>query len=61
VKKGKSFVVLSHGEPVARIIPIGEDKEAAKRSMEAFLRRLAARPVTDIGKWTRDELYEETL
>jgi hypothetical protein len=29
------------------------------RAKEALLARLEAEPVVDIGRWTRDELYEE--
>ncbi len=58
VKEGRSFVVTSHGRPVARIEPIDsntKDREAAKA---ALLKRLRKQPVVNIGRWTRDELYE---
>jgi prevent-host-death family protein len=32
VRKGRSYVVTSHGKPVARLIPAGRHGEAAKRS-----------------------------
>jgi prevent-host-death family protein len=59
VKKGKSFVVLSHGEAVAKIIPVDRDKEDAERKKEEFIEYLRAKPVRNIGRWTRDELYED--
>ncbi|HKQ86234.1 MAG TPA: type II toxin-antitoxin system prevent-host-death family antitoxin [Candidatus Acidoferrales bacterium] len=61
VKKGDSFIVTSHGEPIAKIIPIAKDLREAERKKAAFLEYLRNKPVTDIGPWTRDELYEETL
>lgn len=61
VKKGHSFVVTSHGEPIAKIIPAGKDSREAERKKTAFLEYLRKKPVIDIGPWTRDELYEETL
>ena len=64
VRAGKSFVVTSHGKPVARIVPCGEAEEAerAKRreARSRWLEELRARPASEapIGPWTRDELYE---
>lgn len=61
VKKGTSFVVTLHGEPIAKIIPIDKDLRGAERKKAAFLEYLRNKPVIDIGPWNRDELYEETL
>ncbi len=60
VRKGHSYIVTSHGTPVARIIPVEEDAEAAAAARKALLARLRSQPVTDVGRWTRDELYEDT-
>ncbi|HUH63358.1 MAG TPA: type II toxin-antitoxin system prevent-host-death family antitoxin [Terracidiphilus sp.] len=58
VRRGKSYIVTSHGKPVARISPIdSNDERSAAR--EALFKRLDEQPVQDIGKWTRDELYED--
>jgi prevent-host-death family protein len=57
VREGHSYVVTSHGRPVARISPPLKHTESA-RSREAFFRWLEAQPVRNIGRWTRDELYE---
>lgn len=57
VREGHSYVVTSHGKPVARISPphrVGP----SRKSREAFLRRLESQPIRHIGRWTRDELYE---
>jgi prevent-host-death family protein len=57
VREGRTYVVTSHGRPVARIAPIDsktEQREAAKASL---LKRLRSQPVIKIGRWTRDELY----
>lgn len=61
VREGKSFVVTSHGKPVARIIPCGEAEEVRRREARSrWLEELRARPASEapIGPWTRDELYE---
>jgi len=56
VREGHSYVVTSHGKPVAKIAPANETpSEDAKQQL---LRHLRSQPVRNIGRWTRDELYE---
>jgi prevent-host-death family protein len=60
VKEGRSFVVTSHGRPVARIAPV-EQKEgriADSRGWKALMKRLRNQTIIDVGRWTREELYE---
>jgi prevent-host-death family protein len=59
VREGRSYVVTSHGKPVARLIPAGKTDEAAKRARTTLLGRLEAQPVINAQRWTRDELYED--
>jgi prevent-host-death family protein len=59
VRGGRTFVVTSHGRPVARIVPIDERNQVAEAARTALLERLDETPVTDVGTWTRDELYED--
>lgn len=56
VREGRSYIVTSHGRPVARIAPVTEERSSKAKS--ALLQRLRSQPVTDIGPWTRDELYD---
>jgi prevent-host-death family protein len=62
VQEGHSYLVTSHGRPVARVVPPDQDDEYTLRFREAarraLLDRVAKQPTTDIGRWTRDELYE---
>ncbi len=58
VRKGRSYVVTSHGKPVARISPV-EDAGPATGAREILLDRLRKQPVTKAVRWTRDELYEQ--
>jgi prevent-host-death family protein len=58
VKKGQSYVITSHGKPVAKIGPVEEDYKLVKKARTVLLSRLQSEPVTDICSWTRDELYE---
>jgi prevent-host-death family protein len=56
---GATYVVTSHGRPVARIIPFGPSQSERAKSRAAFFERLRSQPVIDIGPWTRDELYDD--
>jgi prevent-host-death family protein len=58
VKKGASFVVTSHGKPVARITPIDQHNRVAERARKVLFASLEAAPIRKIGRWTREELYE---
>jgi prevent-host-death family protein len=57
VREGFSYIVTSHGKPVARITPHTK-VTASEKAREAFFRRLESQPTRNIGRWTRDELYE---
>ncbi|TPK76075.1 type II toxin-antitoxin system prevent-host-death family antitoxin [Mesorhizobium sp. B2-4-18] len=59
VREGQSYVVTSHGRPVARIVPADHQEGVAARSRTALLSRLERQPVMNAGQWTRDELYED--
>lgn len=59
VREGRSYVVTSHGRPVARIIPADRDDGVASGARAALLTRLEAQPVAHAGGWARDELYED--
>lgn len=59
VRKGRSYVVTSHGQPVAKLGPVDEPGKAEIGAREALLARLKRQPAANIGRWTRDELYED--
>jgi prevent-host-death family protein len=58
VREGQSYVVSSHGKPVARIAPLEERHSTAMGARSALLDRLRSQSVKKIGRWKRDELYE---
>ena len=68
VRDGESYVVTSHGKPVARIVPYEaveaagvDEHKATPAQMEArrkLLARLESQPVMNLPPWTREELYE---
>ena len=53
-----TYIVTSHGKPVARIVPGDDDELAKTRARELLLKRLKQQPAIGAGPWTRDELYE---
>jgi prevent-host-death family protein len=61
VRRGSSYVVTSHGKPVARLVPAPEKNVVAQGARAGLLTRLRSQRVTDIGSWTRDELYEDAV
>ncbi len=60
VGEGRSFVVTSHGRPVARIAPVGQEEGRIGDSpaWKALMKRLRNQPAIDVGRWTREELYD---
>jgi prevent-host-death family protein len=58
VREGQSYVVTSHGKPVARIGPFKANGAAAASARASLLSRLRAERVVKIGRWKRDELYD---
>jgi len=58
VKQGRTFVVTSHGKPVAKIVPAARDGAESAGAREVLLERLRRQPVQRVKRWTRDELHE---
>lgn len=59
VREGGSFVITSHGRPVARILPFDRDARSSSGARRALFARLASERVVDAGRWTRESLYED--
>jgi len=59
VRRGHSYVVTSHGRPVAKIVPVGTHDEIMTVARANLITRLRSQPVVNIGPWTREELYED--
>ena len=58
VREGKSYVVTSHGG--GRLPGVPAEKDIVRRGARAvLLKRLRSEPVVTIGRWSRDELYED--
>jgi antitoxin (DNA-binding transcriptional repressor) of toxin-antitoxin stability system len=63
VRQGQSYVVTSHGRPVAKLIPAETDERNAAAARAALLARLKSQPAAKGPKaqkrWTRDELCDD--
>lgn len=58
VRAGRSYLVTSHGRPVARIVP-PTATAATNGARDVLIDRLRRQIPVDIGRWSRDELYED--
>jgi len=59
VRKGRIYIITSHGKAVARIGPVETENTLARATKSALLDRLRDQPLTNpVGRWTRSELYE---
>ena len=59
VREGRSYIVTSHGKPVARLVPASGREDVATGARAALLSRLKKQAVVRAKRWTRDELYED--
>ncbi|MES2305548.1 MAG: type II toxin-antitoxin system prevent-host-death family antitoxin [Gemmatimonadota bacterium] len=59
VRDGASYVVTSHGKPVAKIVPIPLEDRVKDAAMTALLARLRNNPVMHLGKITRDDMHDD--
>lgn len=56
-RDGNSFLVTSHGRPVARLVPATEPSQAARTAKQILLDRLRRQTPANAGRWAREELY----
>jgi prevent-host-death family protein len=54
VEKGNSYVVTSHGRPVARIVPFTAAKDVAGAARSTLLARLRSQRVVDVDRSSPD-------
>jgi prevent-host-death family protein len=60
VRDGGSYVITSHGKPVAKLVAVEARDHVRAAAKRVLLERLRTQHATPpIGRWTRDELYEE--
>ena len=55
---GATYVVTSHGKPVAKIVPFEADADLSVRARETLLDRLKTAPLARAGRWKREDLYK---
>ncbi|MGA9041317.1 MAG: type II toxin-antitoxin system prevent-host-death family antitoxin [Terriglobales bacterium] len=58
VREGQSYVVTSHGRPVAHIAPVRDSRVMLPGARDSLLSRLRSQQIVRIGRWKRDELYD---
>ena len=58
VREGQSYIVTSHGRPVARIAPVGEKQDNGTDARALLLKRLRSEKEVTVARWKREDLYE---
>ena len=58
VRDGDSFVITSHGKPIAKIIPFTTEDRVRAAAKKRLMAHLRAQPIRNVGPFTRDEFYE---
>ncbi|HET7619730.1 MAG TPA: type II toxin-antitoxin system prevent-host-death family antitoxin [Vicinamibacterales bacterium] len=59
VREGRTFTVTSHDRPVARIVPVRAEANVTAAARAALFRRLRGAKVQPVGRWRREDLYED--
>jgi prevent-host-death family protein len=59
VRDGGSYVITSHGKPVAKIVPFATHDRVVAAARTTLFSRLRSQRAVTVGRWTRDELYED--
>jgi prevent-host-death family protein len=59
VRDGASFVITSHGRPVARLVPIDAKDEAAEAARTRLIAYLRTLPPAHLGTFTRDMAHDD--
>jgi len=59
VRQGRSYIVTSHGQPVAKLSPVTESGRTMVDARKSLLTRLRSQTTRRVPRWTRDELYED--
>ena len=60
VREGRSYVITSHGKPVAHLGPVDVRDKGRAAGRRVLFERLRSQPaLRPVGRWVRDELYED--
>ena len=67
VAAGETVIVTSHGRPVAKLAPVdpadavpsAEEQARRKKAWKEITARLRSQPALNLGRFNRDELYDE--
>ena len=57
-RAGHAVVITSHGQPVARLVPVRDGDAVTNAARAALFARLRSARATKVRRWTRDDLYE---
>jgi prevent-host-death family protein len=59
VRDGESITIMSHGRPVAKLVPVTVENRVREAAWQALLKRLKKQKGEHVPRdWRREELYE---
>jgi prevent-host-death family protein len=58
VREGESFIVTSHGTPVAKLVPFEDDLARREEAKQRLLERLRNQPTLNLPRATREDMNE---
>lgn len=58
-RKGRSTDITMRGKVVAKLVPVSEDEAAREAEWQKHLDELRKRPVLNLPRATREEMYED--
>lgn len=59
VREGHRYVVTVHGRAVARVVPANDEANVGPGARALLFDRLEKQAAGQVGRWSRDELYED--
>jgi prevent-host-death family protein len=60
VQAGEEVTITSHGQPVAKVVPIKQmSDEERSAAFDRLIKRLKSQPALNLPKVTRDQIYED--
>lgn len=58
VRRGRLYILIQNGRPIARIEPVeGGKSRRVTPARTKLLHRLTKQRAIEIGRWTREDLY----
>lgn len=61
VRAGRTYLITSHGKPVAKVVPIHAGDDGAEAARARVVARLRQLPAANLRPFSRDQAYEDEV